>query len=78
MNEEEQNPLVEIKGLHVRRQDGSDVLRHQNCPATEEETFLGTLVPDPDFDEKYRNAVDERFKCYICGKPVDAVYRLRY
>ena len=66
--EEEQNPLVEIEGVHVIRQDGNEAVRHNDCLAEDnEKKVLGSRrIEDPD-------AVAERFKCYVCGKAVDAL-----
>ena len=72
--EEDQNPLVDVNGVHVLRQDGTEALRHHGCPAEDNETVLGSRVEDPDFDENYADAVDQHFKCYVCREAVDALW----
>lgn len=75
MNGEDQNPLVEINGVVVRLQDGRVALRHHDCPDAEETAVMRVLVRDPDDDENYADAVDELFKCYVCERPINAIWR---
>ena len=73
-NEADENPIVKINGLRVRRQDGTEVLRCNKCEAEENETVLDQFVVDPDFDENYADAVEQQLTCYVCEGRIDALY----